>query len=871
MKLSCIPRTLIRPGAAFLVAGILAALGSPQGVAVGDAPGSFFALSGEEAREFLLPADLRLARSFPLDAYGLTYERYEQFAGHAQVAGAEVTIHRDSSGAIVSVVGSHYPGITPANRVRQSASAAGAVAAQEFGPATSRNVELMIDPASGRYFHRVESRRFAERWVDWIDADHGGVLKSYDAIQHDHGTGVKGDTKTMLGPNGTANTSDDISTFHNYTGPPGGPGSHGASGPHGDLFSTDNRQLTYDARNGDGSSLYYVTDTNNHWDLVTGNRAYPGQPALVDAQYYADVSDRYYLTHGLDWVADCGYAAMQSVVHLESNYDNAFWEGTFVVYGDGNGTSTREFSGALDVVAHEHGHGVTQCTSNLDYLNQSGALNESFSDVMGSSAELFANEPLSSNCKLASGQTSCADWWVAEDVTLTADAKPGFRNMADPEEDFSNTLGAAHPDHFSEFIVTALDNGGVHVNSGIPNHAYFLLVNGGLNASCPSPGTHNAAHCSDGDTQDNNLNVTSIGLTAAEDIFFLGFTALPTNASFCQARASTEAAATTLFGAPSAQRRSTTDAWVAVGLTDAVCGIANTGPAASNGADYTLAATPKAVALAGSDAEQCELTFLVVNPPASGSLNSVGGAGCSAGAPSTDTASVTYTPNAEFSGTDSFTYRVNDGSWYSNVATITVSVFLNDTDDDNDGVFDTDENACGGAPINPVLRPERIDGPFASVDDDGDTAIDEALPGGAANFDCDGDGYKGSAESNVFSYLPQTNGDQKVCQEYDAAFPNAGAHVRPSKRWPADIASSAFSLNKVNLQDVSSFTNPVRYLNTDPAPNTAPLRFDLAPGSSFGFRINVADMATLTAGSTAFPPMLNGARAFNGPVCPNAP
>jgi len=85
-----------------------------------------------------------------------------------------------------------------------------------------------------------------------------------------------------------------------------------------------------------------------------------------------------------------------------------------------------------------------------------------------------------------------------------ADAVPGFRNMADPEED-------SDPDHYTEYLVTSQDNGGVHTNSGIPNHAYYLLANGGLNASCAAPASHSSAHCSDGDTQDNNLSLTAIG------------------------------------------------------------------------------------------------------------------------------------------------------------------------------------------------------------------------------------------------------------------------------------------------------------------------------------------------------------------------
>jgi hypothetical protein len=199
-----------------------------------------------------------------------------------------------------------------------------------------------------------------------------------------------------------------------------------------------------------------------------------------------------------------------------------------------------------------------------------------------------------------------------------------------------------------------------------------------------------------------------------------------------------------------------------------------------------------------------------------------------------------------------------------------------DANDDNDMLVDAAEVACGSDPVVAASLPERVDGPFAGADDDGDTQVDEALPAGASDFDCDGDGYKGSAEDHVSSYLPQPmsplaqpSPDQKTCQEYDGTFPNPGAHVRPSKRWPADIASSAFSLNKVNVQDLSSFTTPVRYLNQDVGTDPADVRFDLSPAAPLG--INIADMAALTNGATAFPPMLGGARSFGGPACPWAP
>ena len=534
--------------AVVLLLGLLVALAAllPSTAGQGSSTRSGFrALSGGDASTFVLASDVRLVASIDLGPNGLSYERYQQYLGPAQVLGAQLTLYRDSSGVVTAVVGSHYSDVAPANTISLSPAAAARIAEESVGPGAERLTDLMIDPDSGRFFFRVESRAFASRNFQWIDAASGQVLNEYNAIETGEGIGVKGDTKDLRG----------LTTFHDAPGD-----------PHYDLISTDDRQVTYDYRNRN-PFIYGVTESDDIWDLVTSDRSSPGHPALIDAHYNAKLVDDYLnLVHGLDWIADCGYTAMQSVAHYDNDYDNAFWNGTYTVYGDGDGVSSREFSGGLDVVGHEYAHGVTDCTSDLIYQDESGALNESFSDIIGNSAEFFADEPDSSNCVKADGQATCADWWVAEDIYLRADTVPGFRNMADPEED-------RDPDHYTEFIVTSADNGGVHSNSGIPNHAYYLLVNGGQNASCTEPSTHDSAHCSDGDVQDNNLNVTGIGLTDAERIFFLGFTALPANATMCQARAATEADARALFGSGSQQAQSTTDAWLAVGLTDLACGL----------------------------------------------------------------------------------------------------------------------------------------------------------------------------------------------------------------------------------------------------------------------------------------------------------
>ncbi|MBI2845920.1 MAG: peptidase M4 family protein [Chloroflexi bacterium] len=496
-------------------------------------PSGFRALTGAEAASFVLPGDVQLVGTLPL-ADGLTHERYQQYFGAAEVLGGQITLHRDGSGTITTVIGSHYPNIVPTNAVGLSQADAQAIVAQDIGAGGERVVGLLINPTTGQYFFRVETRRFASRFIHWIDAQSGQVLNKFDALASDHGIGVKGDTKSMAG----------LTTFHNARG-------HGAKGPHWDLFSTDNRQWTFDARNRQGV-VYYVTDSDNHWDLVTTDRRSPGQPALIDAQYYANATDDYFQSrHGFNWQA-C-YTRMQSVAHYSKNYNNAFWNGTYTVYGDGDGIIFRELSGGLDVVSHEHTHGVTDCTSDLIYQDESGALNESFSDILGNSAEFFADAN-------ALDPTVSPDWFIGEDVYLPADAVAGFRNMADPREDDD-------PDHYSERQIGGGDNGGVHTNSGISNHAFFLLVNGGQNAGCDNVGSNGHTH-----TADCNVVVTSIGLGDAERIFFLGFTALPSNATFCNARASTAASATSLFGAGTQQVLSTADAWEAVGVTAALCG-----------------------------------------------------------------------------------------------------------------------------------------------------------------------------------------------------------------------------------------------------------------------------------------------------------
>ncbi|HCU7777653.1 TPA: zinc metalloproteinase aureolysin, partial [Staphylococcus aureus] len=134
----------------------------------------------------------------------------------------------------------------------------------------------------------------------------------------------------------------------------------------------------------------------------------------------------------------------------QDNRNNAAWIGDKMIYGDGDGRTFTSLSGANDVVAHELTHGVTQETANLEYKDQSGALNESFSDVFG----YFVDDE---------------DFLMGEDVYTPGKEGDALRSMSNPEQ-------FGQPAHMKDYVFTEKDNGGVHTNSGIPNKAAYNVI-----------------------------------------------------------------------------------------------------------------------------------------------------------------------------------------------------------------------------------------------------------------------------------------------------------------------------------------------------------------------------------------------------------
>jgi Zn-dependent metalloprotease len=258
-------------------------------------------------------------------------------------------------------------------------------------------------------------------------------------------------------------------------------------------------RLVYNANNG---ATLPGTLARSEGGAATGNKD-------VDNAYTfsGDTYDMYSSWFGRDSYDGKG-ATLKSSAHFRSGYENAFWNGLQMVYGDG-------FASAEDVVGHELTHAVTEYTSGLVYEWQSGALNEAFSDIMGESLEYF--------------KKGSNDWLMGAALPIGA-----IRSLKEPNEYF--VLGQPGPKQMSEWYGGCEDNFGVHVNSTIVGHAYYLVAK-------------------------------EIGVPSAAQIFYRGFTLyLKPNSTFEDARNSTIQAAADLYGAGSTQYNKTVAAFNTVGL-----------------------------------------------------------------------------------------------------------------------------------------------------------------------------------------------------------------------------------------------------------------------------------------------------------------
>ncbi|RIW31835.1 peptidase M4 family protein [Bacillus salacetis] len=401
------------------------------------------------------------AKKAEKDELGMTHVRFNQTKNGVPVEGAEVIVHYNAENEITSINGSHNkqveksnldttPVVSLSEALNTAKSSVKAPAILDQRP----TAELVIYPFEGENYlaHKVNISFLGEEpgnWFIFIDAKTGNVIDKYNAIMHaDKIKTISGVGLGVLG---------DLRRIHISTD---------QKPRQGTLF----QMADFSHKGLEGIITYDYS--NNRLEVFEGRGAAfmsdHDRPA-VDAQFNSETVYNYYLNeHGRNSLDGEGMP-IQSVVHYGEDYNNAFWNGTYMVYGDGDGEFMVPLSAGLDVAAHEMAHGVTSNSAGLVYRFQSGALNEAFSDIFGALID-------------------DSDWEMGEDIMAPAAKESGrdaLRSLSDPSRfpvgadyvPYGNGDGM-YPSHMDEYydLPSNLDNGGVHINSSIINHAAYLTA-----------------------------------------------------------------------------------------------------------------------------------------------------------------------------------------------------------------------------------------------------------------------------------------------------------------------------------------------------------------------------------------------------------
>lgn len=304
---------------------------------------------------------------------------------------------------------------------------------------------------------------------------------------------------------------------------------------------------TYDMNNGTnyGNAVDFI-DSNNIWNNYNSQQ----DEVAADAHWGLEMTyDYYFIKHNRNSIDGNGFK-LKAYVHYDNNYANAYWNGQVMTFGDGN--SSMGPLVALDIVGHEITHGLTSNTADLDYQDESGAMNEAFSDIFGTAIEFYA-------------KPNTANWFMGEDIGTSLRSMSNPKSKGDPDT------------YLGQYYYTGTaDNGGVHTNSGVLNYCYYLLAEGGN-------GTND-----NGDT----YSVTGLGVDTASNIAFRALTVYLTNTSqYADARFYFIKSATDLYGPCSPEVQSTTNAFYATGVGNAYVA----GVQADFTADITTFCTPPAI------------------------------------------------------------------------------------------------------------------------------------------------------------------------------------------------------------------------------------------------------------------------------------
>ncbi len=469
-----------------------------------------------------------------LDRSGASHVRMARTYRGLPVLGGDVVVHQAADGAWAGVSRTLTAPLRMSTTPRLSKAAAQARAVRPARATRGiRHLEargaarLVIDTIGHRprlAWAVTTGGRHADgtpsRLTSYVDARTGAVLRREEGIETVDGSGqslYSGTVPLKLTQSGSTYQLKDPTRGNTYTTDM----NNKADSIFCQLFAI-----------GCSAGTTFTSPTTTFGNGTASNRA----SAAVDAQYGTNVTwDYYNQVHGRNGIFGNGTGSYNRT-HYDKNYVNAFWDGTKMTYGDGDGVSYGPLV-SLDVAGHEMSHGVTENTAGLTYSGESGGLNEATSDIFGTMVEFFANN-----------SNDPGDYLIGEEFDLAHHA--GLRRMDNPISDGSS------PNCWS----TNTKNLDVHYSSGVGNHFFFLLAEGSGSHTINGI-AHNSPTC-------NGSTITGIGRDAAQKIWFRALTVYMTSGTtYAQARAATLSAATDLFGAGSAQYNTVAAAWSAVSVS----------------------------------------------------------------------------------------------------------------------------------------------------------------------------------------------------------------------------------------------------------------------------------------------------------------
>lgn len=405
------------------------------------------------------------------DPLGFTHIRTVQKYKNIPVVGAEVIIHINNKNTVYMINGKYQPDLNMDVTPKVSAKKALEIGLSEQSGKSNMHVgkqpSLVIYDKKLAWFYTIEYDGSEPGNVYYyVDAKTGKLLNSYNSIKYAAPSQANGAAANVTGNrlNGEDGSNvtiggfkEDASASNNYF-----------------LYSFTNKWGVYDTDAGD-------------WEQQASSAWGSADPAAVSCANNMEATQNYVSTILNRDSFDNNGAFAEADVHVGDNYVNAYWDGNKFNFGDGDGSTSNPLT-VLDVAAHEYGHAITQYTSNLEYQNESGALNEAYSDILGTTVEFHVqSDGTSAYPDAVAGES---DWLMGEDCWVSDTA---LRDMKNPQR-------YNQPSYYmgTNWYTGTGDNGGVHTNSGVANFAFYLLAEGGA-----------------GSNDGHDYNITGIGISQA--------------------------------------------------------------------------------------------------------------------------------------------------------------------------------------------------------------------------------------------------------------------------------------------------------------------------------------------------------------------